>query len=230
MRRCRHSYLAVALLGLSGCLWDDPHPGSARFGANGNVPSRDKLPPAPVQESSRVDSLGRQILAANPDLTIRPMFLAVGTPKVSAFHRGTTELYVSSGLVNKCASDAELAAVLCSELGKMVAENQPQRRLADREPPFAPRIGNDAVGGSGDPDQTRRAEQAMWEQRNPRRPDSRVPTTAEPTILATAYLTKAGFSADDLTKVGPLLRQAESEPIFEQQLTAPRTNGLGIPK
>jgi hypothetical protein len=230
MRRCRHTYLALALLGLGGCLWDDPHPGTARSGPSRNVPSRDKLPPAPIEESTRVDSLGRQILAANPDLTIRPMFLAVGTPKVTAFHRGTTELYVSSGLVNKCASDAELAAVLCSELGKIVAESQPPRRFADREPPFAPRVGSDAVGGNGDPDQTRRAEQAMWEQRNPRRPDSRVPTTADPNILATAYLTKAGFTADDLTKVGPLLRQAESEPIFERQLAAPRGEGLGIPK
>jgi hypothetical protein len=226
MRRFELVGMSLIVVGLGGCIGEDGR-GLFHYGDHQNIPSRDKLPPAPVQESTRVDSLGRQILAANPDIGVRPMFIAIGTPNVSAFHRGTTELYVSSGLVNKCATDAELAAVLCAELGKMVADAQPSgpaRGPIDRAPPYAPRI-----SGDNDADRTRLAEQAYHEQQNRRRPDAGPTAAPDANILAVSYLTKTGYTSDDMTRVGPLLQQAARDPVFERQLTNPRGMGFGNP-
>ena len=49
--------------------------------------------------------------------------------------RGTGEVFISEGLVKKCKTDAELAVVLCSELGQMMVEKRSGRAAGrDREP------------------------------------------------------------------------------------------------
>ena len=79
--------------------------------------------------AERVELLGRRLVAQNTFLGIDPLFTTVGGREVGErelvlFHNGTEQLYISEGLVTKCQSDAELAAVLCSELGQMVAEKR----------------------------------------------------------------------------------------------------------
>jgi hypothetical protein len=232
MRRFGLCCLTMAVACAAGCLEDWPKNNASRAGSGPGIPPRDKLPVGSLEAATRVDSLGRKLLADNPDITIRPMFLSIGVLDVTAFHRGTAELYVSDGLVSKCKNDGELAAVLSSELAKMVAEAKLAGpvRPPEREPPFAPRVGSDTVGSQNAPDFTDVAERAKFEQRNPpRRIESAVPTAPDTGSLATGYLTKAGFSADDLEHVSPLIRQAEANPKFEKQLVSPRREALGIP-
>jgi hypothetical protein len=239
MKRRMFACLPLMVLIAGGCLWDDPKPGSGRVasGPKYGIPPHEKLPKGSLEAATRVDSLSGIILAANPDVGVRPMFCTIGVPAVTAFHRGTTQLYVSDGLVGKCKIDkldgkdveGELAAVLCLELAKMVAEAQLQGppRNQDRDPPYAPLVGD--VRGGRTPDQTNVAEQAYFEKQNPRRRESTPPPSLDPDVLAKTYLTKAGYSADYLVKVAPLLRMAEANPVYERQLTGPRSDGLGMP-
>lgn len=227
MRHCWLMGLSLIAFGLIGCMSDDANNDffHKRAGTKYSIPPRDKLPAGSTAAATQVDSIGRQILAANPDMGIRPMFLTIGVAEVTAFHRGANELYVSDGLVSKCKSDSELAAIMSAELGKMVAEAQtkaPKRFSAEREPPYSPNVGNNVVGGHNDPDQTNLAEQAFWEKRNPRR-DTRAAqgATLEPDVLAKMYMTKAGFTADDVERMAPLIRQAEANPVFEKQMSGP---------
>src|SRR5262245_25790007 len=89
-----------------------------------HVTTRGPVPPASIQAAARVDTLGRSILAANPQLGIQPLFRTIGAPQPEIFHHGTFEIDITEGLVNQCTTDAQLAAVLASELGKLVSERE----------------------------------------------------------------------------------------------------------
>jgi hypothetical protein len=161
---------------------------------------------------------------SNPDITVDALFLTIA-PAVTAFHRGTTEI-CKRWLVQRCKTDGELAAVLCNELAKMTVEAQAwgkpaaARAAIAHSPQPAPRrrSRSDPTGRTSDlrKELTRRPVETPPEQ--------------DPNALARDFLTKAGFSADDLTKASVLIRQAESNPAFNQMITSPRSGGLGIPK
>ena len=60
----------------------------------------------------------------------------VGSPGVSIYHNGSTELYITEGLVNRCPPEGrdgkymgKLAAVLTFELSKMVVEATNQKSM-----------------------------------------------------------------------------------------------------
>jgi hypothetical protein len=178
--------------------------------------------PASVESAARVDRLGRQILAANPQVGVKPLFVTIGAPQPELFHRGTAELAVTEGLVRQCATDGQLAALLCVELGKMVAEREalsaPQARKPDRQPPPDLRIGG-SDGMFGAPDMTHQAELSRYDP--PRRRDAAPPTPPDPQQLAKIYLNKAGFQAFELDQAAPLLGAAQSSSSLEKQLTQP---------
>jgi hypothetical protein len=234
-RYWRSGMIAWALL-IGGCLSDD-HGNRKPFGSGlfGSSQTPVNAPPAPTETASRVDSLGRQVLAANSSLTIHPLFTAIGTAQPTVFHQGSAQLYVSDGLVKRCKTEGELAAVLCLELGKMVAEQETEgakNRLHEDErgPLGPPASGCDVVGARTDPDLTQLAEQSKWEQsRGLGRRTSQPLPPADPHVLARGYLQKTGYNPDELTKVGSLLRAAEMNPQFEQQLGNAGNSGLGIP-
>src|SRR5262249_21297888 len=158
---------------------------------------------------------------------------AIGTAQPTVFHQGSAQLYISDGLVKRCKTEGELAAVLCLELGKMVAEQDTEgakNRLRDEERgPVGPPGGRDIVGARSDPDLTQSADQGTWEQSRGCGGRSSQPLPpADAHVLARGYLQKAGYNPDELTKVGSLLRAAELNPQFEQQL-GNANSGLGIP-
>jgi hypothetical protein len=175
--------------------------------------------PAPTEQAARVDSIGRSLLAANPQLGVRPLFRTVGSPNPEIFHVNTTEIIITAGLVNQCGTDAQLAAVLCSELGKMVSEReslaQPWNRKQERLPPMDVRI----TGDSG-MDQTRLAEMAQYEQDRKRNVNT-AGKAPDAKVLAVSYLTKAGYAESDLEAVAPLLQAAATHNPLEKQLKAP---------
>src|SRR5262249_25936539 len=80
--------------------------------------------PASGELSRRVDCIGRGLLAKNPQIGMKPLFATIGSPDVEIFHKDTSMVWVTAGLVQKCKAEADLAAVLSLELGKMVSERE----------------------------------------------------------------------------------------------------------
>ena len=134
MNRLTALFAGAALLSSTGCMsdgefsvrkalgWDDAPPG--RAGVRVQTPSTKDLPQANQAVAERVELLGRKIVAQNTFLGIEPLFMTIGVKEDVLFHNGSELLYISEGLVERCKSDAELAAVLCSDMGQMVAEKR----------------------------------------------------------------------------------------------------------
>jgi hypothetical protein len=168
--------------------------------------------------SMRVDTIGRKLVAANPQLGMRPLFATIGDPKPEIFHQETRIVYVTAGLVDMCKTDKQLAAVLSHELGRMVSEREARTSAATREaaglPPPETMVG---LGGgySGAPDMTHMAEMARYEKRAPRLPLK----PPDPRYLAQNYLEKAGYSRAELDAAIPLLDAADKNFTWEAQIT-----------
>ena len=114
-----------------------------------------------------MNAVGSAVAAKNKDaLGVRPVFFTMGVPEVEISHKKSGMVIISEGLVERCPTDTELAAVLCDELGKIAAE-QPANREADRESGRRP-FTRDVVGGTYEPDMTRLAEEAKFDRRGPR--------------------------------------------------------------
>jgi hypothetical protein len=186
-------------------------------------PQRASYSQAAIEVAARVDQLGHKIVMANPQIGQRPVFRTVGSPEPDLFHRGTSEVFITEGLVRRCASEGQLAAFLAYELGRMVAEREAlasiKSRDPDREPPVEVRVGNDNAGAIGPPDLIRQAELARFEAQHPRRPNGTRPPL-EPSILAKAYLQKAGYQQSDLDAVAALLPTLSGHGNLEKQLLA----------
>jgi hypothetical protein len=181
--------------------------------------------PATEAVARRVNDLGQRLLAANAELPVRPMFLGIGSPDPQIFHRDTTAIYVSDGLANKCTTDAQLAAVLANELGKMVSTREAllmlKARRMEREAPADVPIGGGNGGTFGAPDGTHLAELGKFEEANRRAPAGPSPAPPDPALLARTYLKKAGFASGDLDNAAPLLREAAQHDEIERQFTGP---------
>src|SRR5262249_32378475 len=111
--------LLVWLTLLVGCVHNGEWAAVEKFLGWNSPPKAPKMTPASLQTAERVETLGRRIIAQNTFTGLEPLFHTIGVPDLILFHRGTEELFVSEGLVNKCKTEAELAAVLCAELGRM---------------------------------------------------------------------------------------------------------------
>ncbi len=174
--------------------------------------------PASQEVSLRVDQVGREILAANPQIGLRPLFATIGAPQPELFHVDAKLVYVTEGLVKQCKTNAELAALLSFELGRMVAEREartsPEVRNPERLPPIQLPTGNASQGLPTD--QIALAELGKFEKANPRRP-SALPRP-DPYKLAGGYLEKTGYQRTDLDTVNPLLQAAEQNVAFERLL------------
>jgi hypothetical protein len=182
-----------------------------------------KVSHAPAEEATaqRVATIGQKLVEANPKMGMQPMFRTVGSPQQEIFHRGTSELVVTEGVVDKCTTDGQLAAVLALELGKMVSEREalvaPRMRTMEREPPIDVRVGNDYSGANGAMDMTRRAELAPYERDRNRREEP-PPPPPDPRALAKLYLMKANIPASELDGAAPILRAAGQNGALEKQL------------
>ena len=139
------------LLGLAGCL--PCSPSANRIPLVKSAPGVPSMPrperlvstaPAMKASSERVLQVGQRLILANPQLGLRPLFITVGVPQPEVFHKGGSlggcQVVVSEGIVRACPSDAELAAVLALELGKIVAERvalaSPASRQGNDRPPL----------------------------------------------------------------------------------------------
>ena len=85
--------LAITVAGCFPHYAQDNKDRSAGLWSSGQLPSN--APPAPIETASHVDSLSRQILAANPTIAFKPLFLAIGAPKETIFHQGKEAIVIS---------------------------------------------------------------------------------------------------------------------------------------
>jgi hypothetical protein len=170
--------------------------------------------------ATHVNEVGQKVLLANPQIGIKPLIHVFGDEKPEVFHRGTSEIGITVGLAKACKTDAELAAVIAQELGKIISERE--ARLAqrnqkfERQPPVNMTVGNDNRGFNGDVDMTRMAELARFE-KDRRQVDEPPPPPPDPKALARLYLINAGFAASELDTVDPLLGAAAQNGSLEKQ-------------
>jgi len=178
--------------------------------------------PASGEAATRVESIGQKLVFSNQQqIGMRPVFLTAGLPTPEIFHRGSSQVIITEGLVKQCPTQGQLAAVLCAELGKMVSEREavagPQARNLDRGPPEDVAIGNQnpAYGAGGDI--SHQAELAFYDKQH-RRPALLPP---DPQVLARSYLVKAGYPATELDGVAALLQNASHNTTAAKQLATP---------
>jgi len=185
---------------------------------------------ADMEVRRRVDNLGRKILDQNTFTGLEPQFCTIGVKESVLFHVGARQLIISQGLVEKCQSDGELAAVLCSELGQMQIETRTAKALG-RDPDQVPDAtpdgtaqlpGGAAITTDRQPDRGRSAS-------TPPKNGSR-PETADATSAARELLKGAGYSPAELDRVDALLKLSpRSEQLRKQMGGSAPAPGLWNP-
>lgn len=162
---------------------------------------------ASIQAAARVDQVGRQILAANVFCGVDAAFQVVGNDEPVLFHRGQQSVFISDSLVNRCQTDEELAGVLCSELGKMVAEKRNAARMGYADPIMSITLTNSGEAAGITADQFRLAELAAIEKRTPKKVVDRVlAETTDPRRIAIDLLKTTGIDEKNYPKAEQLLR------------------------
>lgn len=191
---------------LSGCLsdgewtvekvlgWDDP-----------KRPQPPKVSADYLRTAERVEDVGRQVLALNPFTGLDPLFHTQGGAARILFHRGTAELVISEGLAKECRTDEELAAVLCSELGQMVAEHRGARRVG-RDGDAIRELPSDTPAGLGGGAEVAGAKASRG-----------ADGSADPGVIAGELLRGAGYDPAALGRVARLIKPTpESEALRKQ--------------
>jgi hypothetical protein len=209
---------SMAVLGL-GCVEESrsllvsPPAGPQPVVARALNPTRQA--PATEQVAKRVIMVGQKVVSANPQLGLRPMFITHGNPAPEIFHKGVgalsgCQIVVTEGLARRCATDGQLAAVICGELGKIITEREalasPEQRHGESSPPPDNSIGNDIGGTFGPPDGTRQMELARIDGERQKHKHAPAPI---PEVLAQQYLRRSGYPGTDWEEVQRLLREAD---------------------
>lgn len=214
--------LAVTILAVAvtGCI-DGDEPSKSFFRTPAPPGPLPAMTPASTESAARVDAVGRRLLAANPQIGAQPMFRTIGSPQPEVFHRGTTDVFITEGLVQQCTTDGQLAAALAVELGKMVRAreaNVPDKlRTRDPQPPMDNRHGpDDRMGGITDRNDLREMQQYEKE-RKARRAPAPLP---DPNTLARDYVTKAGFPSLEVDVAQTALKAAAGNTLLERQITS----------
>ncbi|HYV39415.1 MAG TPA: hypothetical protein VE988_27245 [Gemmataceae bacterium] len=203
---------------------NSPVPMVARSSFLGNTP------PVGNETGLIVDKVGKQIVAANPALGMKPIFLTLGSPQPEVFHQGTGGVFITEGLVKQCKTEGQLAAVLSWELGRMVAEREalasPQTHDPEKPMPIAVSMGNSGQFSGLDQLQQTEAAKLSGDRRRP----SKKFVPPDPDALARGYLEAAGFDRKELDGAAPLLAQADRNYIIEKQFKGPSDTPTWQPK
>lgn len=242
MRRYRIAVWGACGLAAAGCFsFDEPRTDDFFIRAQ-SPKAPPNLSPGSTEAAARVDTIGRGILAANPNIGAKPLFRTIGAPRPEIFHRGTEDVYVTEGLVRLCETDGQLAAVLCAELAKVVAEREAAApasvRRPERLPPMDVPVAADGFAGA--PDHTRLRELADYEkQKRQQARQEKLPPPDPQTLCKDylrTYLLRAGYSPQDIDRAAPVLHAAAANYVFEQQINAalsgvsPTSPGLPVQK
>jgi len=171
-----------------------------------------KVSAATPRIAEKVDDLGRKIIARNSFTGLDPFFNTIGVPENVLFHNGPDKLYVSEGLVIACRNEAEMAAVLCSELGKMIAEQRQARALGrEKDPQPVVRVAPNGLQ-SGEV----ASQPSTIPSVGPAGQDAA--TTHDPVALAKDLLQGAGFDPSELDRIAPLLKSTPRGEALRKQM------------
>ena len=212
----RAAALVVACFGLTGCfstgLWD----GASARSREIKTPLTPKQQLAQQATAERVETLGRRVVYQNTFTGIEPVFHMIGVKEPILFHRGTEELFISDGLVNKCKTEDELVAVLCSELGKMVSEKRAGVAVGRDSDPLLR-----GPGGKQDVGEDVAGAQAVGVESGAAKPWTKADTDA--TKIAQELMRGAGYDPAMLEQVSPLVKETDKHDAIRKQLsgTAP---------
>lgn len=229
MRRFRA--LFVVALGLSGCWWDESQRRPGMPTDPMRVTANKQLEQANVAACTWVSTVGQRILAANPELPMIVVFRAAGYPKPEIFHQNSTSVVVTQALVDMCKTDGQLAAVLCVELGRMVAEREALAPLEARQPapkpPIEP-VSFRTTSGVANPDELQLRELAKYEAAQKKQAEpGRLP---DPMELAKRFLRRTGYPETEFEAIKPILRAASENGDLEKQMSpAGKTNPFNPP-
>jgi hypothetical protein len=159
--------------------------------------------PATVQMAARLSTVGQTLLAASPFADVMPSFLVMGMAEPAVAHPDAFGVFVSEGMVAKCPTDDDLAAVIALELGAMIAERRNLDRLGLADPAAAFISGDDmAVSPIQDPN-AKVVSTAMAKR-------STGPATA-PEQIAKDLLTAAGYSEGAFARMAPVVYTARDK-------------------
>src|SRR5579871_1781906 len=132
--------LVLPVIAVAGCLFNDGAPvvpADPFSPRTPGAPPRTQaatFAPASTEVAARVETIGRKVLDANKQTSLRLQFHTIGSPQPEVFHLQARDVFVTEGLVSQCKTDGELAAVLCQEMGKMVAERELRADPRSRNP------------------------------------------------------------------------------------------------
>ena len=189
------------------------------------------MPGADESICIRVDSVGRKVVAANPQLGLQPHFAAFGSETPELFHVDRKMVCVTDGLVKKLTSEADLAAALSYELGRMVAEREARVKMdlktAAVRAPIQVQVGN--AGQFGGPDMSAAIELARYDQARQDAKKAATIVRPDPEILARDYLEKAGFQRTDYDRIQPVLADAAKNASLERQVKGVTPTGNWAP-
>lgn len=222
MRRIAAAGAVLPALFATGCLQAGMNQGLMNrvFSLGSDAPpSREPS----LAAAARVDQVGRQIVAANPFTGGDISFQTVGADDPAVFHRDAYSIFITDALVNRCRTDGELAAVLCSELGKLVAERRNAARMGVPEPlPDVPTGATGSEAGGIPADQVRLAELGMMEKKYPRKTAERAKADfTDPRKLAAELLKTAGYDERELDRAEPILKSVAADSPVVRQLAGP---------
>lgn len=146
MRTGHTAAIAAVVVAAGGCLDRFTQPDSPSLR---NKPvETPKVSEAHVALAGRVDHLSKELLAATPFFPVEPTFHTVAAPEPLLTHPDLHGALISDGLAQRCRSDAELAALLAWELGRMAAEKRTAERLRpDADPRAAGETDARAIAG-----------------------------------------------------------------------------------
>ena len=135
-----------ALILLAGCVHDGDWTLQNSLGwEKVRTPTPPKFADDSLKIAQRVDELGQWIILQNSFCGLEPHFYTLNVREPILFHRGTNDVFISSGLVGQCKTEVALAAALCSELGQMKAELSAAERVGrGAQPETAPADGKPA--------------------------------------------------------------------------------------
>lgn len=211
----RAIFPAALLIGLAGC-FEGEFDNSTIRSKKIDTP---EVTEASVAVAARIDMLGRTLTGQNPFLGVDPTFHTFGRQQPEIYHPDANGVFVTEGLVNRCKSDEELAAVLALELARMSAEQRAAGRLRRSEPLRAlPDGGTLSPGGIG-PDQNQLGTQALFDQGHVHSGDGRTapPVPAEIRTAAADILKSAGIDPKALDAAEPILTEAAKNHALADQ-------------
>lgn len=186
----------------------------------GTIRNRKIVPPAiteaSVEQASRVDLIGRQLVNQNPFLGLDPVFQTFGLQDPEIWHPDFNAVFITEGLVKLCPSDEELAAVLAHELAKMAEEQRAAAKVRRLEP-LQPGSEGPLPGGNIAAQSHDLAINALADQKLGQSGPTFSYSQQDIDSRAGDILQSAGFDAKHLQQVQPLLKQARSHRALSRQ-------------